>query len=120
MKTHLMLRLLTIIKKEIPMKNKIINIHPGEILKTEYLEELGIKANHLSIATGIPRSNLSEILKGKRGITADISLRIGKFFNQSEGFWLNLQFLYEMSEAKRRSRKIVEKIKSYETLKIAG
>jgi addiction module HigA family antidote len=67
----------TTVKKKI---NPELNIHPGIILKREFLEELQISARTLSIETGIAESNMSQILKGKRSITAHISLLLGKFF----------------------------------------
>lgn len=92
---------------------KFLNIHPGEILKEEYLQDLGIPANKLSIATGIPRSNLSSILNGKRNITPDISIRLGRFFNQSPDFWLNIQSMYDLREALHLKKRVFDKISDY-------
>ncbi|MDH4200281.1 MAG: HigA family addiction module antitoxin [Spirochaetia bacterium] len=92
---------------------KYMNIHPGEILKEEYLTELKISAYALGMATGIPRANLSNIIHGKRGITADISIRLGKFFNQSPNFWLNIQSSYDMRKALNENKSLIDKIPSY-------
>ena len=67
------------------------NIHPGEVLKEEFLEPLGITAYRLSKETFIPQTRISEIIKGKRRITADTALRFAKYFGSSPKFWLGLQ-----------------------------
>jgi len=87
---------LTIIKK-IKME-KLKNIHPGEILKEEFLEPLEITAYRLSKETFIPQTRVSEILKGNRRITADTALRLAKFFGTSAKFWLGLQDDYDLEE----------------------
>ncbi|MBF4471863.1 MULTISPECIES: HigA family addiction module antitoxin [Flavobacterium] len=74
------------------------NIHPGEILKEEFLEPLGITAYRLSKETFIPQTRVSEILKGKRRITADTSLRLSVYFGTTAKFWLGLQDDYDLEE----------------------
>ena len=69
---------------------KLKNIHPGEVLKEEFLIPLNISAYKLCKAIDIPQTRISEILKGNRSITADTALRLAKFFNTSAKFWLNL------------------------------
>ncbi len=75
-------------------------IHPGEILADE-LDEIGLKASHLAQAIGVEANRVSQIINGKRAITADTSLRLGKYFGQSEGFWLDLQKQYELDLARQ-------------------
>ncbi len=80
---------------------KLKNIHPGEILKTEFLEPLEITAYRLSKETFIPQTRVSEILKGNRSITADTALRLSRYFGTSAKFWLGLQDDFDLEEAKK-------------------
>ncbi len=80
------------------MKSQIPNIHPGEVLKEEFLDPLGITAYRLSKETFLPQTRISEILKKKRRITADTALRFAKFFGTSAKFWLGLQTDYDLEE----------------------
>jgi antitoxin HigA-1 len=77
---------------------KLKNIHPGEVLKEEFLEPFGITAYRLSKDTFIPQTRISEILKGKRRVTADSALRFAKYFGTSAKFWLGLQDDYDLEE----------------------
>ena len=77
---------------------KLKNIHPGEVLKEEFLDPLGITAYRLSKDTFIPQTRISEILKGRRRITADSALRFAKYFGNSPKFWLGLQDDYDLEE----------------------
>ncbi|PWS30532.1 HigA family addiction module antitoxin [Pedobacter paludis] len=70
---------------------KLPNIHPGEILNEEFLIPLGVTAYRLAKETNIPQTRISEIIKGKRRITADTALRFSIFFGNSAKFWLGLQ-----------------------------
>ena len=78
--------------------SKLKNIHPGEVLKEEFLGPLGITAYRLSKDTFIPQTRISEILKGKRRVTADSALRFAKYFGTSAKFWLGLQDDYDLEE----------------------
>ncbi len=78
--------------------SKLKNIHPGEVLKEEFLVPLGITAYRLSKDTFIPQTRISEILKGKRRVTADSALRFAKYFGTSAKFWLGLQDDYDLEE----------------------
>ena len=77
---------------------KISNIHPGEILNEEFLKPLEITAYRLSKDIGIPQTRTSQIIKGKRRITADTALRLSKYFGTSTKFWLGLQNDYDIEE----------------------
>lgn len=88
---------------------KIQFSHPGGILKREFLDELSINAATLAKAIGVDRAAISKILAGKRDITADMSLRLGLYFGQSEGFWLNLQKDYDLRTAKNERLAIYKK-----------
>jgi addiction module HigA family antidote len=78
--------------------SKLKNIHPGEVLKEEFLKPLGITAYRLSKDTFIPQTRISEILKGKRRVTADSALRFAKYFGTTAKFWLGLQDDYDLEE----------------------
>lgn len=76
-------------------------IHPGEILREEFLIPMGITPNRLSIEIGVTASRINEILKGKRSITAETALRLGRYFdNIGPEFWLNLQQRYDLEVAR--------------------
>lgn len=72
-------------------------IHPGEILRTEFMEPLKLSATKLALHMGIPLSRVTSILNGGRGITADTALRLARVFNTSPELWLNLQSHYEVA-----------------------
>ena len=74
------------------------NIHPGEVLLEEFLKPLGISAYRLSKDIGIPQTRISEILKGRRRITADTALRLSNYFGNSAKFWLGMQDDYDLEE----------------------
>ena len=80
---------------------RLPNIHPGEVLREEYLEPLGITAYRLAKEIGVPLTRVTSILDGNRGITADTALRLGAFLRTSARFWLNLQARYEEREVLR-------------------
>lgn len=77
---------------------RLRNIHPGEVLKEEFLDPMGISAYRLAKDTGIPQTRISEIVKGRRRITADSALRFAKYFGVSARFWLGLQDDYDIEE----------------------
>lgn len=77
------------------------NIHPGEILREEFLKPLGISQNRLAREIGVPPRRINEIVLEKRSITADTALRLARFFGTSEGFWMGLQADYDIERARR-------------------
>mgnify|MGYP005820034799 CR=1 FL=1 len=77
-------------------------IHPGEILREDFLEGFGITQNKLAVSIGVPPRRINEIVHGKRGITADTALRLAKYFGTSAQFWLNLQAHYDLDLAEDR------------------
>ena len=79
------------------------NIHPGEVLFEEFLKEYGISQSQLSERVGMPRRAISDILHGKRPITADSALRLARFLGTSPKFWLNLQNSYDLEEAAKKT-----------------
>jgi antitoxin HigA-1 len=90
---------------------KLNNIHPGEILKEEFLDPLDLSAYRLSKETFIPQTRISEIIKKKRRITADTALRLAKYFGTSAKFWLGLQDDYDLEEERSLKEKEFNNIK---------
>jgi addiction module HigA family antidote len=78
--------------------NKIKNITPGEILSEDFLKPLNISAYRLSKDTEMPATRISQILKGKRRITADTALRLSKYFGNSAEFWMGIQDEFDLRE----------------------
>jgi len=78
----------------------MLPVHPGRILKRE-LASRDLSANRLALSLRVPSGRLTDILNGKRGISPDTALRLGRFFGNSARFWLNLQTSYELAVAER-------------------
>lgn len=91
--------------------DRLANIHPGEILLEEFLLPLEITAYRLSKDTEIPQTRISQIIKGKRRITADTALRFSSYFGNSAKFWLGLQDDYDIEEEMEDKEDILIKIK---------
>ena len=91
--------------------NRTGNIHPGEVLSEEFLTPYAITAYRLSKDLGIPQTRISQIIKGKRRITADTALRLGKYFGTSAQFWLGLQNDYDLEEEKLKINQELNEIK---------
>jgi addiction module HigA family antidote len=92
---------------------RLNNIHPGEVLDEEFLKPLAITAYRLSKETRIPQTRVSEIIKGRRRITADTALRLSKFFGNSAEFWLGLQNDYDLEEERINIKDELDRINSY-------
>src|SRR5688572_2069004 len=92
---------------------KLKNIHPGDILKEEFLVPLAITAYKLSKDIGIPQTRVSRILKKKRRITADTALRLSKYFGTSARFWLGLQDDFDIEEESSLKQKELASIKTH-------
>ena len=90
---------------------RLANIHPGEVLSEEFLKPLEITAYRLSKDTEIPQTRISQIIKGKRRITADTALRLSSYFGNSAKFWLGLQDDYDIEEEKGEKEAILLRIK---------
>jgi len=98
---------------------KLANIHPGEILNLEFLVPLEISAYRLSKDLKIPQTRISEIIKGRRRITADTALRLSKYFGNSAKFWLGLQDDYDIEEERDEKQSELDEIKKYENKNVA-
>jgi addiction module HigA family antidote len=93
-------------------EKKIEPLHPGEVLRTEFLEPMGLSQNKLAIALRVPARRINEIVLCKRKITANTALRLARYFKMSPQFWLGLQMDYELDLAKDQfESEISEEIK---------
>ena len=81
------------------MNKKLNLIHPGEVLLEEFLKPMNMSQNGLALGIGVPPHRINEIVSGKQGITADIALRLAKYFNMSPQFWMGLQIDYDLDMA---------------------
>ncbi len=89
------------------------NPHPGEILRHEFLDEIGMSQNALAQAIGVPGNRIHAIVNGTRSVTAETDLRLCRFFGLSEGYFLRLQNAHDTMAAKRRIGAEVEQIAPY-------
>jgi addiction module HigA family antidote len=87
------------IAKEFAMRNRMRPIHPGEILREEFVVPLGLSGSALAQALRVPANRINAILKESRGLTADTALRLARFFGTTAEFWMNLQKTYELRVA---------------------
>ena len=83
-------------------------IHPGEILREEFLVPLGLSANALAIAIGVPATRVNEIVNERRGITGDTALRLGRYFHMTAEFWMGLQGDFDLELVRYRSGKEIK------------
>jgi antitoxin HigA-1 len=78
-----------------------VAIHPGEFLLEDFMKPLGLSANALSMALRVPVTRISEIVRERRGITADTAMRLGQYFGTTPDFWMNMQKSYELGIARK-------------------
>ena len=91
-------------------------ISPGEVLENEFLQELGISQRMLARALHVPVTRISEIVRGKRAISADTAMRLGRYFGTSAELWLNLQAGWELSQLQHSKSAEYEKIEPHSTV----
>jgi antitoxin HigA-1 len=94
---------------EIISGKKLPFIHPGKILRDEFLTPMGISVYELANAIKVPRSRVNDIVLGRRGITADTAFRLARYFGTSPEFWINLQARYDLDVANRTLRRRIER-----------
>jgi addiction module HigA family antidote len=102
------------------MSKKLAAIHPGEILRAEFMQPLGLSSTALARAVGVTPARINEIVREKRGITADTALRLARFFGTDAQSWLNLQQQYDISCAQDALGKALKAIKPWQDAKIAA
>jgi addiction module HigA family antidote len=86
---------------EVASRRRLPLVHPGEILRDEFLIPMGISVYELAKALKVPRSRTNDIVLGRRAITADTAMRLGRYFSMSPEFWINLQARYDLDLANR-------------------
>src|SRR6202040_1057197 len=99
----------------IKKRRRLPPIPPGETLREDFLKPLGLSANHLALELRVPVTRISDIVRGRRSITADTALRLARYFGTSPQFWTNLQANYELELAEdRRGREIAVRIRRHQ------
>jgi addiction module HigA family antidote len=97
------------------MAKKLRPVHPGEILREEFMASRGLSMNKLATALRVPVTRIAEIYHERRGITTDTALRLARYFNMSAAFWVNLQWRYELELAEdREAAKIARDVEPLE------
>lgn len=86
-----------------------IKTHPGEILREEFLVPFGLSANALATALRVPATRIGDIIKERRGVTADTALRLSRYFSTTAQFWLNLQSAYDLSKVEAEEGAQIER-----------
>jgi len=95
---------------------KLAPIHPGEVLLEEFLKPMGLSQNRLAIDIGVPARRINEIVLGKRRVSADTALRLGRYFDMSPQFWLGLQMDYDLDvEKDKLGAKLEREVRPYAT-----
>lgn len=95
------------------MKNGMRPIHVGEILREEYLKPLNLSATALAKALGVTPARVNDIVRERRGVTADTALRLARYFDTSPQYWLNLQQSYELRVAELKTADSLQMITPY-------
>ena len=89
-------------------------VHPGEVLKHDFMEPLGLSSNALAKAVGVTPARINEIVRGRRGISAETALRLARYFNTDAQSWMNLQVRYDLALAERLAASALQSIKPCE------
>jgi antitoxin HigA-1 len=84
-------------------------IHPGEVLREDFMKPLDLSMNKLALDLHVPVTRIAEIVHGRRAITSDTALRLGRYFNTSARFWLNLQAAHDLEVARDRLLRTIER-----------
>jgi addiction module HigA family antidote len=93
-----------------PKSQKLLPpIHPGEILRADFMEPLSLSMNRLALDLRVPVTRIAEIVHERRGVTPDTALRLARYFNTSAAFWLNLQSAYDLEVAQDKLSRLIER-----------
>ncbi len=95
---------------------RLAPVHPGEILLHDFMEPLGVTQHRLAVTIGVPPRRINEIVHGKRGITADTALRLGRFFGTTPNFWSALQASYDTENVRSHIWETLKTIPRYERI----
>src|SRR5882724_9413066 len=90
-------------------QKRLSPIHPGEILRAEFMEPLGLSMNRLAFDLRVPVTRIAEIVHERRGVTPDTVLRLARYFDTSAGFWLNLQTAYDLEIAQDKFSRAIKR-----------
>jgi len=90
-------------------KNGMRPIHPGEVLREDFLVPLGMSANALAKALAVPAPRINDVVRGRRGVTADTAMRLARYFGGDARSWLNLQAAYDLRVAEIENARRIEK-----------
>jgi antitoxin HigA-1 len=90
-------------------QKRLAPIHPGEILRADFMEPLGLSMNRMALDLRVPVTRIAEIVHERRGITPDTALRLARYFNTTPGFWLNLQSAYDLEVAQDKLSRVIER-----------
>lgn len=93
-------------------------IHPGEVLREEFLQELALSAGRVAKAINVPRTRIERLVREEKGMSVDTAMRLSKLFGTSPDFWLNLQIRYEIAKA-RQDETIMENLSQIEAVLVA-
>ncbi len=94
---------------DIATGRRMPTVHPGEILRDEFLRPMDVSVYRLAKSIKVPRSRANDIVLGRRSITTDTALRLGRFFGTTAAFWVNLQARHDLDVAERGLRKKIER-----------
>src|ERR1700736_3036112 len=102
-------------------KNGMRPVHPGEVLLEDFLKPLGMSANALAKALRVPAPRINDVVRGRRGVSADTAMRLARYFGGDARSWLNLQTAHDLrvakiSNAKRVAREVRRRLPSYEVV----
>jgi addiction module HigA family antidote len=93
------------------IKNGMRPVHPGEVLREEYMKPLGLSANALAKALNVPTPRINDVVRGRRGVSADTAMRLARYFGGDARSWLNLQTAYDLRVAEQTSaRRIAREV----------
>jgi addiction module HigA family antidote len=99
------------------MAKKLKPVHPGEILREQFLEPRGLSMNKLALGLRVPVTRIAEICHERRGITTDTALRLARYFNTSAVFWINLQWRFDLDAAEEQdSARIAREVQPLESV----
>ena len=99
------------------MAKKLKPVHPGEILRDEFMKPLGLSMNKLALDLRVPVTRIADIVNGQRGITADTALRLARYFKNAPAFWMNLQTRYELEVAEDEiAAKVARDVRPFEAV----
>jgi addiction module HigA family antidote len=95
------------------MAKKLSPVHPGEILREEFLAPMKLTAYAVAARIGVPRTRIERLAREETPVTADTALRLGKFFGTSAAFWMNMQAQYDLESAEDKLAPALRKIETY-------